>query len=283
MTSVHGPSRSVKVSIRGTGKVRVTVEVGCGDPLRRSLKFGNGNSKLAEGIFTFSLPAGHFCPFADQCRSKASRKDGTITDGPNTTFRCFAASNEVRGSVRKARWHNAELLKGKSTEEMTRLILDSLTPFASYVRLHVSGDFFSQDYLDAWLDVARQRPDTLFYAYTKALPFWIKRKGEIPENVVLTASFGGTHDHLIEEHGLRSARVVLSEQEAKDLGLELDHDDSHAMQDGPSFALLIHGSQPSGTPAAKAIAALRQQGEFGYGERADQIRRERGRLSLATV
>ncbi len=94
MTSVHDASGSVKVSVWGTGKVRVTVEVGCGNPLRRSLKFGNGNSKLAEGIFTFSLPAGHFCPFANECKSKASRKDGTITDGPNTTFRCFAASNE---------------------------------------------------------------------------------------------------------------------------------------------------------------------------------------------
>jgi hypothetical protein len=258
---------------------------------RRPLKFGQGNSKLDDAIFTFSLPAGHCCPFAHECKSKADRHTGRITDGPHTTFRCFSASNEVRKSVREARWHNAELLRSLSKDDMVRLILDSLSPFAGYVRLHVSGDFFSLDYFDAWLEVARQRPRTLFYAYTKSLPFWVRRldavgtghaPGTVP-NFVLTASYGGTHDHLIEQHGLRYAKVVFSEQQAADLGLELDHDDSHAMRFGPSFALLLHGSQPSGTAAAKAVAALRAVGEFGYGERADEIRRERGRLPLAMV
>ena len=50
---------------------------------------------------------------------------------------------------------------------MTHLILESLTPFAGYVRLHDSGDFFNADYFGAWLDAVRQRPRTLFYAYTK--------------------------------------------------------------------------------------------------------------------
>ena len=34
--------------------------------------------------------------------------------------------------------------------------------------------------------------------------------------------------------------------------LEIDDDDSHAMEHGPSFALLIHGTQPAGTKAARA-------------------------------
>ncbi len=276
---------SVTVKVRGTGKVRVTVDVRPTPRHRRQgLKFGQGNSKLDEGITTFSLPAGWFCPFADQCRSRADRQTGKITDGPNTTFRCFSASGEVRKSVREARWHNAELLRGLTKDEMVQLILDSLSPFAGYVRLHVSGDFFSQDYLDAWLEVARRRPRTLFYGYTKSLPFWVRRLDEIPDNVVLTASYGGTHDHLIAEHGLRSARVVFSEAEAAALGLELDHDDSHAMQQaGPSFGLLIHGAQPAGSEAQKAVSTLRAQGEFGYGERADEIRRERGRTPLALI
>lgn len=275
---------SVTVKVRGTGRVKVTVDVRSAPrPRREGMKFGQGNSKLDEGITTFSLPAGWFCPFADQCRSRADRATGKITDGPNTTFRCFSASGEVRGSVRDARWHNADLLRGLSLEELVQLILDSLSPFAGYVRLHVSGDFFSQDYFDAWLEVARRRPRTLFYGYTKSLPYWVRRLAEIPENMVLTASYGGTHDHLIEQERLRSARVVFSEHEAAALGLEIDHDDSHAMQPGPSFALLIHGAQPAGSEAAKAITALRAQGEYGYGERADEIRRERGRMPLALV
>jgi hypothetical protein len=282
MTKVRTETVTVKVST--DGRATVTVKVTKEKPKPRRLKFGHGNAKLDVGIYTFSLPAGWFCPFAQDCKSRANRVTGRITDGPHTLFRCFAASGEARGkSVRQARWHNAELLKGKSKDEMVALILDSLTPFAGYVRLHVSGDFFSQDYFDAWVEIARQRPGTRFYGYTKSLPFWVKRKHELPTNFILTASMGGTHDRLIEEHGLRYARVVFSEQEAADLGLEIDHDDSHAMSDGPSFTLLIHGTQPLGSEAAKAVSALRQAGEFGYGERADDIRRERGRLRLALV
>jgi hypothetical protein len=251
---------------------------------RKPLRFGQGNAKLSSAVTTFSLPAGHFCPFANECRSKANRQTGRIKDGPNTTFRCYAASEEMRPSLRRARWHNADALRSCETkEEMAQLILDSLSPFAGYVRVHVSGDFFSQDYFDAWQECARRRPGTLFYAYTKALPFWVRRKDDIPENFVLTASYGGTHDHLIEQYGLRFAKVVLSEEEAADLGLEIDHDDSHAMKPGSSFALLVHGVQPAGTPAAKAVAALRARGEFGYGKKADAARVRNGRLPLTLV
>jgi hypothetical protein len=282
MPSVRAKGPAVKVRIQSRGYCKVTVEVGDRPKRPQLLKFGNGNAKLDAAIFTFSLPAGHFCPFANACKSKADRQTGHIADGPNTEFRCFAASGESRArSVREARWHNAELLRGKSKDEMVQLILDSLSPYAGFVRIHVSGDFFSQDYFDAWLEVARRRPYTRFYAYTKSLPYWVRRLGAIPANMTLTASYGGTHDHLIAEHGLQSARVVFSELEAQALGLELDHDDSHAMNPGPSFALLLHGTQPPASPSAKALSALRARGEYGYGQKADEARARR--VALPTL
>src|SRR4051812_39336424 len=114
MSRVRTPSAAVKVTVKGSAKVKVTVALGQKEPAEKKLKFGQGNAKLDDGIHTFSLPAGHFCPFADKCLSKADRETGRITDGPDTEFRCFSASNEVRGSVRAARWHNADLLRGKS-------------------------------------------------------------------------------------------------------------------------------------------------------------------------
>jgi hypothetical protein len=36
-----------------------------------------------------------------------------------------------------------------------------------WVRIHDSGDFFSDEYTQAWLRVMRARPTVLFYAYTK--------------------------------------------------------------------------------------------------------------------
>ncbi len=113
-------------------------------------------------------------------------------------------------------------------------------------RVHVSGDYFNQIYFDTWMQIARRHPNRIFYSYTKALPFWVKRLGTIPDNFRLTASYGGTHDWMIEKYNLRSARVVTSAQEARMMGLPLEHDDSHAMGTGGNFALLLHGQQPKG-------------------------------------
>lgn len=273
-------------------------------PASELLVFGQGNAKLDPAIDHFSLPAGWSCPGARDCLARAvEREEGwRIADGSEAAFRCFAASEEARhANVRKGRWHNLDELReyaGDGDHEsqvagMARLILASLPvrqrvfdlfidgrAYKQVVRVHVSGDFFSQAYFDAWLAVARTRPDILFYGYTKSLPFWIRRLAVLPDNLVLTASLGGRWDHLIEECGLRSARVVFSEAEAADLGLEIDRDDSHAMRRGPGFALLLHGSQPKGTSAAKAWLAI-QAGGGGHGRVTGRRRRVATRRRVA--
>jgi Gene product 88 len=165
------------------------------------------------------------------------------------------------------------LRKARTADRMARLILDSLSPYAGAVRIHDSGYFRSQIYYDAWLDVAKQRPRTLFYCYTKALPLWVRRLEEVGdghepgqvENFVMTASCGGARDTLIERFGLRFAAVVNSEEDAKRMWLAIDHDDSLAMKHGDDIALLIHGTQPPGSEAARAVAQLRREGWTGYG------------------
>lgn len=232
------------------------------------LKFGKGNAKLGKSIHTFSLPAGWSCPGANECKSKVVIVDGKrkVEDGPDCKFRCFAASSEVvYTKTYEARQHNFEALKGLTGYEMTRLIQDSLPKRAKYVRLHVSGDFFSQAYFDAWIEVARCHPNILFYAYTKSLNYWVARFSLInliPANFVLTASVGGRYDSLISTYNLRSARVVFSEEEAAKLGLPIDHDDSHAMKPKGNFALLLHGTQPKNSEAAAAKKALKGKGSY---------------------
>lgn len=235
------------------------------------LKFQKGNAKLDKGIHHISLPAGKTCPGASECHSSAVKKDGKIrvVDGPKCKFRCFAASQEaLYPQVYRAREHNHKLLKqAKRSGRIKDLILNSLPKNAQIVRIHVSGDFFSQAYLDGWIRVAQSKPEILFYAYTKSLPYWVARQSEIPNNLVLTASMGGKFDELIDKYGLRYARVVYSEEEANRLGLSIDHDDSHAMAtDGESFALLLHGVQPKASEAAKALVKLRKAGKGGYGK-----------------
>lgn len=128
----------------------------------------------------------------------------------------------------------------------------------------MSGDFFSADYLGAWLDVARVHPDVVFYGYTKSVPFWEEFAEAIPPNFRPTKSLGGK----LDERGsiFKTARVVFSPEEADTLGLEIDHDDSHAFGTSQDdFALLIDGTQPKGSDAADAIADLKtRQIAFSY-------------------
>jgi Gene product 88 len=236
--------------------------------METKLKFGRGNAKLAGEIYTFSLPAGHACPGALRCMAKADRQTGKLQDGPSQTFRCFAAGDEARyPNLRKLRWHNFDLLKGRTREGMAALILDSLPADAKLVRLHVAGDFFSDTYFLAWMDVAKAKPEILFYTYTKSLPIWLRHRSSVPVNFKLTASEGGKHDDLIESEALKFAKVLFSIEEARELGLEIDHDDSHAFASDKSFALLLHGTQRKETPAAKARSALRLAGYNGYSQK----------------
>lgn len=226
-----------------------------------------GNRK----IYSLDLLSGWSCPFADKCLSKVHIVDGKrkLEDGPNTEFRCFSASQEVvYTNTYKARKHNYDLLRASATEwGMFPLLRDALPKNAGIVRIHVAGDFFNQQYFDAWLAMAKAYPETLFYAYTKSLGFWIKRREQVNKvpNFVLTASYGGRLDHEIGKRRMRSAKVVYSEAEAASLGLEIDHDDSHAADPSKrkqSFALLIHGVQPAGSDAAEALRDLKGKGSY---------------------
>lgn len=234
------------------------------------LKFSKGNAKL-KNIISFSIISGWSCPFADKCLSKVDLKTGKISDGKNTEFRCFSASQEsLYPAVREQRlWNFEQLKKLKSVEEISKKIQQSLPKvnkngLGKIVRLHVAGDFFNQMYFDAWINVATNNPDRVFYAYTKSLQYWVNRLGQIPANFKLNASKGGKQDELIELYNLKYAEVVYSELEAKEKGLEIDHDDSHAYDFDHSFALLIHGVQPKGSKASKAKSTLAKEGWTGY-------------------
>lgn len=230
------------------------------------LKFGRGNGKLANEIYTFSLPAGHSCPGALACLAKADRNSGKVTDGVLQEFRCFAASMERYRGVRNARWHNFDLLRDLQRVDAANLIDASLARDAKLVRIHVSGDFFKESYFRAWCDVARSRPGCVFYAYTKSISIWLANRSFVPANLRLVASEGGRWDHLIKAEGLRSAKVIFDPREAEVLGLAIDHDDSHAYASDESFALFIHGTQAKGSVAAKALSGLRAEGWTGYGK-----------------
>ena len=96
-------------------------------------------------IYSFSLPSGYTCPFAVDCLSKADRITGKITDGKQTKFRCFAASDEARSpQARKQRWHNFDILRKLDFEDMVTELYESIPLDLDICRVHVGGDFFNQ-------------------------------------------------------------------------------------------------------------------------------------------
>ena len=226
-------------------------------------KIGRSTAK----VYSFDILSGVDCPFAFNCKSQAEEQaDGSrrIKDGPHTKFRCFSASQEVLfTNTYKSRKRNHDAIHALETSDaMADGLCAALPKDARVVRIHVSGDMFSHKYFMAWIKVAERNPTVLFYAYTKSLTYWVRSRSLVPGNLVLTASYGGRDDHLIAEHGLRSAKVVFSVAEAEELGLEIDHDDSHACDPAKahqSFALLIHGVQPKGSKAAEALKILKKE------------------------
>ena len=209
------------------------------------------------------------------CKSFAVLGDDgkrTIQDGKHTEFRCFAASSEVQyDAVFNNRASNLQMIVDAiSNDSAADLIHNSIqehrTKKTKLVRIHESGDFFSGAYLDAWIEVAHRNPDLKFYCYSKSLQLFVHFP--LPSNFYLTASYGGKFDYLIDEgYFPRYSKVVMNDDDAANLGLEVDHDDSHCFGDKP-FALLVHSTQPKGSLWGKAIRARRANNQFsGYSKK----------------
>jgi hypothetical protein len=219
------------------------------------LKFSHGNQKLHElaeylgipkcHVLGFDLPAGHTCPFAKECLAKADKVTGKITDGKNMKFRCYATQAEASyPNCRKARWHNFDAIENcKTSDEIAKLINSSLPKTVEIIRIHSSGDFYKKMYFDAWVKVAKQNPDLIFFGYTKAIQYVDAVK---PDNFKLVYSYGGKLDNLVTEK--TPVSYVVSKDYKGDLPLpceETGAGDYFSILNGETFGLVIHGTQPA--------------------------------------
>jgi ferredoxin len=109
-----------------------------------------GNSKL-HNILIFDLPSVKTCLNCDDCKDK-----------------CYAKKAEVQyADTEIYRQTNYHLFLNKP-ELLKQLIVEQLTNTKmSVVRIHSSGDFFSQSYIDFWNDIIAMFPSIQFYVYTK--------------------------------------------------------------------------------------------------------------------
>ncbi|MDQ0772882.1 hypothetical protein QF026_001348 [Streptomyces aurantiacus] len=192
---------------------------------RRPARLLTQNREMrAIGVWNWTLPAwaGRFpdgktyntCPSAGICRHVCYARFGTYT-WPTVKAKHQANLRFVLDDL--PGWERAMLAE-----------LGRRKFRGTWVRIHDSGDFFSDRYLLAWLRIIRSRPKTIFYAYTKEVArFRALVEPDPPENFLWVYSFGGTQDALLDIERDRVADVFPDEaaidaagwhsQEASDL------------------------------------------------------------------
>lgn len=179
-------------------------------------------------VYEFNLPTGTTCPFALECKVVVDRLTGKF-DVTKGQYRCYAASAERFPAVRSHRWNNFEYVKNNN--------IPTIPKDCKAIRIHSSGDFFNQKYFDMWVQLAKDNPEIEMWAYTKSLKYWINRINEIPSNLILTASYGGSLDYLIEQYNLKNVKVYNNINEIP-IERPIDKNDDYARIKNINFALL---------------------------------------------
>ena len=181
----------------------------------------NGNRELAkDGVFTWTLPA---------LNARLSNGKNHVTS-PNAGIcakLCYARSGTFNFSnVKRAHLAKLEMLLNDLTgweEQMTAELKAKRYRGGKWVRIHDSGDFFSPEYFEAWLRIAKATPDVRFYAYTKEVA--MVKSHTLPDNFIIIFSMGGKQDRLIDTEVDRHADVFPTLEALNEAGYT-DQEDS---------------------------------------------------------
>jgi len=188
------------------------------------------NAKLdKDGICSINLPPKLSCPFAGECKAY-----------------CFACTGPQswRGA-KQIRLNNLELWEN-NPEQYEKFVIEDIHKAGRLVnRWNDSGDIVSTEYLKMMIRVANHYPDRHFYTYTKSIPFILKIGWEnLPSNLKIIQSYGGTADHLIDE-SKPFAKIFKTEEEIPKDWTNATHSDLEAATSGTKIGIMAHGARKS--------------------------------------
>ena len=200
------------------------------------LKWSFGNEKLVKtDTVSFNLPAFKsedgfaVCPKAGACATVCYARQGRY----------------IMPTVRAAREYNLAIVRDCETRGdyipfYVTAINDLRNIKQKSIRVHDSGDFFSQAYLDIWLSIARTCPSKRFYAYTKSLHLdWSKA----PSNFQIIQSAGGLMDAAIDVTKSHS-RIFATHADRKRAGyVDGNVSDKPAIDGKRAIGLVYHGTR----------------------------------------
>lgn len=202
-----------------------------------NLKWTFGNSKLVKTsgdtlkIVGFGISADtdingvNSCPGALACRGVCYAKQGTY----------------LFKNVRESRLFNLNASFLPNFQNMLFPDLTKISEKYNCVRIHDSGDFHSQSYLDAWKLAAIALPSVTFYAYTKSLH--LDLHSNLPANFKLVQSLGGKYDERVNL--AHSHSRIFSDHDARIAAGYVDGnvDDMPAINGDIRIGLVYHGTR----------------------------------------
>ena len=168
--------------------------------LTQNSKLKETSKKLGLKIFNFSIPAYKsksgkvVCPFAESCVKY-----------------CYAQKGNYKRFPKVAEGMEERFLISKSLSFVALMDIEINKKKADAVRIHDSGDFYNNEYIEKWVNIAMLNPNVNFYAYTKSIPLFKGRN--LPKNMDVIFSFGSKKDELIDVNNDRHARIFNNETE----------------------------------------------------------------------
>ncbi len=167
--------------------------------LTQNSKLKKTSKELGVRVFNFGIPAyksktGKLtCPFAKDCIKYCYAQKGAY----------------IWGNVSPAFEQRYEATKKDDFIEV--MGADIRKKKVDFLRIHDSGDYYSPTYLEKWLQIARNNPQTKFYSYTKSMPLF--EGVELPENFDVIFSQGSKVDGMINPDKMRHSKIFKTEQE----------------------------------------------------------------------
>ena len=179
-------------------------------------------------VLNFSLPAYKtitgktVCPFAKDCIKY-----------------CYAQKGNYRyPSVIKGLNNRYEL--SKTDEFVPKMNATIILERPTHVRIHDSGDFYSPQYLNKWVQIAKDNTNVIFYAYTKSIKFFINGL-KLPKNMKIIFSEGSKTDNLINTSKHRHARIFKSKELLNAAGyIDASNNDLKAITSNKKVGLVYH-------------------------------------------
>lgn len=202
-------------------------------PTPRRLLTQNGELRPL-GIYNWTLPAWvartsdgtavNVCPAAGACVKFCYARNGTYNfpavKAAHTRnlelvlndLNAFTTQMLNELTARRFRPRGTPTLPDLSRDHLHPRVAALLDEGAVAVRVHDSGDFFSDEYLLAWLTIAQLTPGVLFFAYTKEVARFRRVAADVaPPNFLWVYSLGGREDDLLDLDVDRHADVFPDE------------------------------------------------------------------------